>query len=177
MAGKKRDTDPATEEVKTEDKVKKAKSSESKADKAAQLEQQLAEKCDQILRLAAEYDNYRKRSQKEKSDIFTDSKASVVEKLLPMMDNFERALNTETDNVADYKKGIEMIYTQFVDILTALSVEPFCEPGDAFDPNFHNAVMHIEDDKLGENVVAAVLSKGYKIGDKVIRSATVTVAN
>lgn len=177
MAGKKRDTDPVTEEVKTEDKVKKTKSSEGKADKTQQLEQQLAEKCDQLLRLAAEYDNYRKRSQKEKCDVYTDSKASVVEKLLPMMDNFERALNTETDNVADYKKGIEMIFTQFSGILVALSVEPFCEPGDAFDPNIHNAVMHIEDDNLGDNVVAAVLAKGYKIGDKVIRSATVTVAN
>ncbi len=166
---------PKQENPKNEKKEKKEK--KEKVSREQELEIQLAEKCEQFLRLAAEYDNFRKRSQGEKEKIFESTKCDVVGKLLPVIDNFERAAQDKTECLPDYKKGIDMIYTQFIDIIEKLSIEAYGERGDSFDPNIHNAVMHIEDEKLGDNVIVEVLSKGYKIGEKVIRLATVTVAN
>ena len=131
---------------------------------------------DAHLRLAADYDNFRKRSQKEKEQSYGNGKADAVEKLLPVYDNLERALNQPTEDAA-YKKGVEMTMTQLVGILNGLGVEIFGEAGETFDPNLHNAVMHIDDENLGENTISQVFQKGFKIGDKVIRFAMVQVAN
>ena len=131
---------------------------------------------DSYLRLAADYDNYRKRTIKEKEQAYGNGKADAVEKLLPVYDNLERALNQETQDAA-YKKGVEMTMTQLVGIFTSLGVEIFGNVGDAFDPNIHNAVMHIEDENLAENTIAQVFQKGFKLGEKIVRFAMVQVAN
>lgn len=143
----------------------------------AKLRQELDEANDKLLRTVAEYDNFRKRSQKEKEAIYSDSKSDIASKFLPVLDNFERAASASTDDFEGYKKGIEMTVKQLLDVFTALGIESFGEKGDAFDPNLHNGVMHVDDDTLPENSVAEVFMKGYKMGDKVIRAATVKVAN
>lgn len=141
------------------------------------LKKEIAEKEDKFLRVCAEYDNFRKRSSKEKQDIYTSSKTDIIKELLPVIDNFERAqANSEADFEA-YKKGIDLIFTQFMTLLEKFEVESFGNEGDEFDPNFHSAVMTTEDESLGENVIAQVFSKGYKLGDKIIREAVVKVAN
>ncbi len=131
---------------------------------------------DAYLRLAADYDNFRKRSAKEKEQLYTGGKADAVEKLLPVYDNLERALNQPTEDAA-YKKGVEMTMTQLVSILNTLGVEIFGNVGDGFDPNIHNAVMHTEDESAEENTITQVFQKGFKIGDKIVRFAMVQVAN
>ena len=131
---------------------------------------------DSYLRLAADYDNFRKRTAKEKEASYGNGKADAVAKMLPVYDNLERALNQETADAA-YKKGVEMTMNELVKIFTALGVEVFGNVGDAFDPNLHNAVMHIDDEALEENVISQVFQKGFKIGDKVVRFAMVQVAN
>ena len=131
---------------------------------------------DSYLRLAADYDNFRKRTVKEKEASYGNGKADAVAKLLPVYDNLERALNQPTEDAA-YKKGVELTMTELVKIFTTLGVEIFGEVGDTFDPNLHNAVMHIENEELGENVISQVFQKGFKIGDKVVRFAMVQVAN
>ena len=131
---------------------------------------------DAHLRLAAEYDNFRKRTIKEKEASYGNGKADAVAKMLPVYDNLERALNQETTDAA-YKKGVEMTMAELVKIFTSLGVEVFGNVGDQFDPNLHNAVMHVENEELGENTIAMVFQKGFKIGDKVVRFAMVQVAN
>ena len=131
---------------------------------------------DAHLRLAAEYDNYRKRTAKEKEASYGNGKADAVAKMLPVYDNLERALNQPTEDAA-YKKGVEMTMNELVKIFAGLGVEIFGEVGEEFDPNLHNAVMHIESDELGENTISTVFQKGFKIGDKVVRFAMVQVAN
>ena len=138
-------------------------------------EKYIAER-DAHLRLAAEYDNFRKRTAKEKDAAYTHGKSDAVAKLLPVYDNLERALNQPTEDTA-FKKGVEMTMTELVNIFTGLGVEIFGSVGDEFDPNIHNAVMHTEDENLGENVISMVFQKGFKIGDKVVRFAMVQVAN
>ena len=132
---------------------------------------------DAYLRLAADYDNFRKRSQKEKQDIYTNSKADVIKELLPILDNIDRAEENKEASFEDYKKGIDLIFAQFAQLLEKTGVESFGARGDEFDPNIHNAVMTVEDDTLGENTVAQVFTKGYKLGDRIIREAVVQVAN
>ena len=131
---------------------------------------------DSHLRLAAEYDNFRKRTIKEKEASYGNGKSDAVAKMLPVYDNLERALNQETADTA-YKKGVEMTMNELVKIFTALGVEIFGNVGDAFDPNLHNAVMHIDSDELEENTISQVFRKGFKIGEKVVRFAMVQVAN
>ena len=131
---------------------------------------------DSYLRLAADYDNFRKRTVKEKEASYGNGKADAVAKMLPVYDNLERALNQETADAA-YKKGVEMTMNELVKIFTSLGVEIFGSVGDSFDPNLHNAVMHIDDENLEENVISQVFQKGFKLGDKVIRFAMVQVAN
>ena len=131
---------------------------------------------DAHLRIAAEYDNFRKRTIKEKEASYGNGKADAVAKMLPIYDNLERALNQETSDAA-YKKGVEMTMTELLKIFNGLGVEVFGNVGDAFDPNLHNAVMHIENEELPENSLSAVFQKGFKIGDKVVRFAMVQVAN
>ena len=131
---------------------------------------------DAYLRLAADYDNFRKRNAKEKEQLYTAGKADAVEKLLPVYDNLERALNQPTEDAA-YKKGVEMTMTQLVGILNGLGVEIYGNVGDAFDPNLHNAVMHTEQEDLPENTISQVFQKGFKLGEKIVRFAMVQVAN
>ena len=131
---------------------------------------------DAYLRLAADYDNFRKRTVKEKEQSYGNGKADAVEKLLPVYDNLERALNQPTEDAA-YKKGVEMTMTQLVAILNGLGVEIFGNVGDSFDPNIHNAVMHTEDENAEENTITQVFQKGFKMGDKIVRFAMVQVAN
>ena len=131
---------------------------------------------DAHLRCAAEYDNFRKRTIKEKEASYGNGKADAVAKMLPIYDNLERALNQETSDVA-YKKGVEMTMNELLKIFGTLGVEVFGNAGDEFDPNLHNAVMHIENEELEENSISAVFQKGFKIGDKVVRFAMVQVAN
>ena len=131
---------------------------------------------DAHLRVAAEFDNFRKRTVKEKEASYGNGKADAVAKMLPVYDNLERALNQETSDAA-YKKGVEMTMNELVKIFTSLGVEIFGSVGDVFDPNLHNAVMHIDSEELGENVIAQVFQKGFKIGEKVVRFAMVQVAN
>ena len=131
---------------------------------------------DQFLRLAAEFDNFRKRTIKEKEASYGNGKADTLAKLLPVYDNLERALQQPTEDAA-YKKGVEMTMTELVKIFTGLGVEIFGQVGDAFDPELHNAIMHTEDASLGENTISMVFQKGFKLGDKVVRFAMVQVAN
>ena len=131
---------------------------------------------DAHLRVAAEFDNFRKRTIKEKEASYGNGKADAVEKLLPVYDNLERALNQPTQDEA-YKKGVEMTMNELLKIFGTLGVEIFGQVGEEFNPELHNAVMHTEDESLGENVISQVFQKGFKLGDKIIRFAMVQVAN
>ena len=131
----------------------------------------------QLLRTAAEYDNYRKRTTREKETIYQDAKGDTIAKFLAVYDNLERALKSDEDSDSPHKKGMEMIFAQFKGILEAMGVTEIPALGQPFDPERHNAVMHIEDESLGENVVADVFQAGFMLGDKVLRFATVRVAN
>ncbi|MDE6898494.1 MAG: nucleotide exchange factor GrpE [Lawsonibacter sp.] len=131
---------------------------------------------EQFLRLAAEYDNYRKRTAREKENLWTEAKADTVQAFLPVYDNLERALKQDTADEA-YKKGVEMIMAQMKEVFAKLGVTEIEAKGQPFDPNLHNAVMHIEDENLGENTVAQVFQAGFMLGEKVIRFAMVQVAN
>lgn len=172
--------DPAGEEApekekrfgrKKEGELKK-KLEALKAETAAAL---AAEK-DKYLRLAAEYDNYRRRSQKEKESLYSDGKADTVLQLLPVYDNLERALKAECTD-PNFYRGVEMTMTQLTEIFAKLGVTPIEAAGQPFDPAEHNAVVHVKDDTLGENLVVEEFQKGFKLGDKVIRFAMVKVAN
>ena len=141
------------------------------------LSEELAAEHDRLLRVMAEYDNFRKRSQKEKEMAYGDTKASTIAEFLPVYDNFMRAMSAEATDLESFKKGIEMIFNQYGETFKKLGVEAFGEKGDEFDPNIHNAVMHGEDDSLPENSISDVFSTGYKMGDRVIRPAVVKVVN
>ena len=164
--------------AKKEKKVEETPVEETPVETAQEInwEEKYNAEHDSYLRLAADYDNFRKRNTKEKEMLYSAGKADAVEKLLPVYDNLERALNQSTADEA-YKKGVEMTMTQLVGILTGLGVEIFGEVGDAFDPNIHNAVMHTEDDSVAENTITQVFQKGFKMGEKIVRFAMVQVAN
>jgi molecular chaperone GrpE len=138
---------------------------------------QLASVTDQFTRLSAEYDNYRKRTAKEKESIYQDAKADTVTAFLAVYDNLERAMKAGGDEESPHKKGLEMIFTQYKEVLAKLGVTEMEALGQPFDPNRHNAVMHIDDETLGESVVADVFQAGFMMGDKVLRFAAVRVAN
>lgn len=165
--------DKTTPETELSEKAEQEKT-ETEAEK---LQKALDEKNEQFLRLCAEYDNFRKRSQKEKQDTYSAAKADIFKELLPVYDNFDRAASNTDGSPEDYRKGIELIFNQFAEILKKAGVESYGERGDAFDPNIHNAVMTVEDEELGESTVAEVFTKGYKLGDRIIREAVVKVAN
>ena len=145
-------------------------------EKMEQLAKMVSDASDKYLRLAAEYDNYRKRTAKEKESIYADAKADALTAFLPVYDNLERALKQETADEA-LKKGVEMTMTQLREILTKLGISEIPALGESFDPNLHNAVMHVEDEAAGENTIVDVFQAGFKLGDKVIRFAMVKVAN
>ena len=140
------------------------------------LKAQLAQQEDKYLRLAAEYENYRRRTTREKEAIWSDAKGDAASAFLPVYDNLERALKQETADEA-YKKGVEMTMNQLKTVLEKLGITEIPAKGQTFDPNLHNAVMHIENEELGENVVSEVFQAGFQLGEKVIRFAMVQVAN
>ena len=168
----------AQEEAKEDGKKEKRRfrKPSKEEEKIEALEKEQAALNDRYLRLCAEYDNFRKRSQKEKDALYGDVKANAVSAFLPVYDNLERALKQGTEDEA-YRKGVEMIMTQFCTTLEKLGVTPIECQGEKFDPALHNAVMHVEDEEKGENEIVEVFQKGFKLGDKVIRFAMVKVAN
>ena len=175
MAKKEKEQNVTTEEI-TEIPQMQEETTETPVQEENPWEEKYNAEHDAHLRLAAEYDNFRKRTVKEKEQSYGNGKADAVAKMLPVYDNLERALNQPTEDAA-YKKGVEMTMSELVKILNGLGVEIFGETGDTFDPNLHNAVMHIEDENFGENALCQVFQKGFKIGDKVVRFAMVQVAN
>ena len=172
---------PETEAPETAETPGPEEAPEQEAPKAEEKPQKdqgqlLAEAADKYLRLAAEYDNYRKRTAKEKESIWSEAKAQTVAAFLPVFDNLERALKQETSDEA-YKKGVEMTMKGLQDALTGLGVELIPALGETFDPNRHNAVMHCEDEAAGENTIVEVFQQGFICGEKVIRFSMVKVAN
>lgn len=170
------EAETTAEETENEEESEKEEEKEEGPSEVDKLKAEIADAKDKYLRLMAEYDNFRKRSAKERLELADSIKGDAISEILPVFDNFERALDTETQDEA-YKQGVEMIFKQFGDVLNKLGVEVIDPVGEVFDPNIANAVNQIEDPDLGENVVAQVFQKGYKIGGKVIRFAMVVVAN
>ena len=146
-----------------------------KPSKTAQLEQQVAELTDQYQRMLAEYANYKRRTEQEKMQIGTFTKAEILTGLLTSVDNMEKAIAAPAGD--EYKAGVDMVLRQFMDALHKLGLEEIGVEGEPFDPNFHEAVMHVEDEAFGENTVAQVLQTGYKLGNTVLRPSMVKVAN
>ena len=176
-AKKKKDGAPAEESAaKTEAAAEEAEAVEAAENKAVPAESELKEEKDKYLRLMAEYDNFRKRSAKERDNIYTDVRVDTVSKFLPVYDNLERALAASTSDEA-FKKGVEMTFNQLKEVFKKLGVEEIEAKGQSFDPSMHNAVMHVTDESLGENVVVEEFQKGFKMGEKVIRFSMVKVAN
>ena len=188
MSEKEKNQTPEEEVLKEEPAAEEPVAEETPAEEAASGENPPAEEPvkeyqvkyeqehDARLRLAVEYENYRRRTALEKAASYTNGRSDAVAKLLPVYDNLERALNQPTEDAA-YRKGVELTLNELVKIFASLDVEIFGQVGDAFDPNLHNAVMHIESEELGENVLSQVFQKGFKIGEKVVRFAMVQVAN
>lgn len=167
---------PSPAETPQEAEAREEKEEKKEPSELEKAQQAQAREHDQYLRLAAEFDNFRKRSAKEKDSIYQDARAETAKKFLPVYDNLDRALKNDTSDEA-YKKGVEMTMRELVKILEAMDIRPFGAAGDAFDPQRYNAVMHIEDETLAENVVAEVFQTGFLMGERVIRFAMVKVAN
>lgn len=167
------DAETAEQEEAVEEETSETVEEPAKEDKKAQ------ELNDKLMRTIAEFDNFRKRSEKEKSAMFEIGAKSIIEKILPVLDNFERGLDSisEEEKGSAFAQGIEQIYKQFVKVLDEAGVKAIEAVGNEFDPNFHNAVMHVEDDSLGENIVAEEFQKGYMYKESVVRHSMVKVAN
>lgn len=166
---------PETEETQAPKKEKKTKTSK-KDEEIARLQAECENEHNLLLRTAAEFDNYKKRTEREKLSVGEYAKANVIKQLLPVLDNIDRAATADSGS-ADYIKGIELIIKQLLSLKEKLEIKELAAVGEPFDPAVHEAVMHIDDETLGENVVSQVLQQGYKIGDTVIRAAMVQVAN
>ena len=171
------ETAEETKEINNDEEVVDVPKEDSLEQKLEKSEQALKETYDKYLRQVAEFDNYRKRTTAEKSAMYSNGVRDTVEKLLPVIDNFERAVNMAEDKESSIYKGTEMILKQFLEILNSLGVSEIEAEGQPFDPNIHFAVAHIEDENCDDNVVVEVLQKGYKLGDKIIRPSMVKVAN
>ncbi|CUN16915.1 nucleotide exchange factor GrpE [Blautia hydrogenotrophica] len=182
------DVDTSSDSAKTEEVQENKEASENEApkgktsffgkkkEKKDKKDQQIADLTDRLQRTMAEFDNFRKRTEKEKASMYIIGAKEIVEKILPVVDNFERGLATAQEGDA-FADGMKMIYKQLMTTLDELGVKPIEAVGQPFDPNYHNAVMHVEDESLGENVVAEELQKGYTYKDFVIRHSMVKVAN
>ncbi len=184
QGGEAPETEPKAEAEAPKDEKKPKKKKEKtytltreQMEKAELAAKQLASVTDQFTRLTAEYDNYRKRTAKEKETIYQDAKVDTVKACLPVYDNLERAVATDADPDSPHRKGLELIFSQFKEILKKLGVEEMEALGQPFDPQRHNAVMHIESEDLGENVVSQVFQAGFTLDGKVVRFAIVQVAN
>ncbi len=175
--------DKKPEAPEQEQEQKQGETGEAKQEPTAEetelqkLQKEFEEHKQQHLRVLAEYDNFRKRSQNEKNAIYNNAVSDTIQAILPIADNIERALGQENASAEDMRKGVEMIENQIKACFEKLGLTEMGQVGEAFDPNLHNAVAHIEDESLGENVIAAVYQKGYKLGDRVVRHAMVQVAN
>ncbi|MCR5665358.1 MAG: nucleotide exchange factor GrpE [Eubacterium sp.] len=169
------ETTEESEETEQEDTKKKGPRKKKKSKEQEKIE----ELTDRVQRQMAEFDNFRKRTEKEKSQMYEVGAKSIIEKILPVVDNFERGLATVSDDMKDdpFAEGMDKVYKQLMTALDELGVKEIEAEGKEFDPNLHNAVMHIDDEKLGENVVAQVLQKGYTYRDSVVRHSMVQVAN
>ncbi len=161
------------EETEVTEEVKETTDGEN----TSSLEKELNDTKEQLLRVTAEYANFRKRSEKEKQDSYGFAKADTVKELLPVIDNLERALASELEDFDGLKKGVQMTYDSLMNTLSKIGIDVYGDKGDIFDPNLHNAVMHIEDENLADGEIVDVFQKGYKIGDKIIRAAMVKTAN
>ncbi len=184
QGGEAPETEPKAEAEAPKDEKKPKKKKEKtytltreQMEKAELAAKQLASVTDQFTRLTAEYDNYRKRTAKEKESIYQDAKVDTVKAFLAVYDNLERAVATDADPDSPHRKGLELIFSQFKEILKKLGVEEMEALGQPFDPQRHNAVMHIESEDLGENVVSQVFQAGFTLDGKVVRFAIVQVAN
>lgn len=182
MNKKEKEKKPKQESKQAETESKEKKEEKSAADEKTPeskdpLEKELEETKDRLLRLTAEYSNYKRRSEKEKQDTFVYAKSETVKELLPVIDNLERALANETQDYEALRKGVEMTFNSLMASLQKMDIEVFGEPGDTFDPNLHNAVMHVEDENYKNGEIVDVFQKGYKIGDKIVRPAMVKSAN
>ena len=162
----------ATEAAEETNETKKEKISKKAEKEIEALTNSLAEANEKYLRLAAEYDNFRKRSAKEKSDAYSDAYSDAIKAILPLADSLDQALNFNPDD-----DGIKALSKLFIDTLSKMGVSPIESDGKEFDPNFHNAIMHEEDESMGENLVSQTFQKGYTLGEKVIRHAMVKVVN
>lgn len=177
MASEKKNEETVNKEEVITEEVKEETAAEEKPQaEENEFEKKYNDVNEKYMRTLAEYDNYRKRTIKEKESIYPEAKAAVVEKFLPVMDNFERALDSAENKDAFYE-GIVMLKKQMDDVLTALGVEEIKAVGEVFNPELHNAVMHIDDEDAGENIIVEEFQKGYKIGDRVVRHSMVKVAN
>lgn len=183
MNKKEKDTEKKPKQkAEAEEETSKANETEEKEEDVKKeekdpVQQELDDTKDRLLRLTAEYSNYKRRSEKEKQDAYVYAKSDTIKALLPVIDNLERALANETKDYDAFKKGVEMTFDSLTSILETLGVEVFGEPGDIFDPNLHNAVMHVEDEEHKNGEIVDVFQKGYKIGDKIVRPAMVKSAN
>ena len=168
-----------TEETKADAEHDKKGFLGKKKEKKDKKDEQIAELTDKVKRQLAEFENFRNRTEKEKSQMYMVGARDVIEKLLPVVDNFERGLKSIPEDQKDgpVASGMEMIYKQLITVLTDLGVTPIEAVGQEFDPNFHNAVMHAEDEELGENTVSEEFQKGYKYKDAVLRHSMVKVVN
>lgn len=175
-AAEEQETAQETAEEIKEESTENTEVREKTAEETPAVSPEMAAMNDKYLRLLAEYDNFRRRSQKEKAEIYTDVRAEALKQFLPVYDNLVRALATPTADEA-YRKGVEMIMTQFNTTLEKLGVTEIEALGKTFDPSFHNAVMHVDDEEKGENEIVEVFQKGFMIGEKVVRFAMVKVAN
>ena len=175
MATKKKSEEE--KEIKEQETVENAEvTDEAPLEEENEFEKKYNDVNEKYLRTLAEYDNYRKRTIKEKESIYPEAKAVVVEKFLPVLDNFQRAIESAENKDAFYE-GVVMLKKQMDDVLAALGVEEIKAVGEEFNPEVHNAVMHVEDEEAGENIIVEEFQRGYKIGDRVIRHSMVKVAN
>ena len=173
------DSEPESGEDKDEESKAEKKKLFGKKNKKDKKDEKIEELTDRLTRQMAEFDNFRKRTEKEKSQMYEIGAKDIIEKILPIVDNFERGLGSmnEEEKATPFAEGMEKIYKQLMTTLESLGVKPIDAVGQEFNPDFHNAVMHVEDEALGENVIAEVFQQGFQIGDKVIRHAMVKVAN
>lgn len=176
-AAEKPETKKSAAEKPEQEKPQEKDPAEQWKKKLEETEQRMAKQKDLLLRTTAEYDNFRKRTAREKASLYNDATASAVQEVLNVADSLERALAQRECTADDMRKGVELVYKQMQSALSKLGVEEMGKEGDVFDPQFYNAISHVEDENSGENVVVKVFQKGYKIGDRVIRHAMVQVAN
>lgn len=179
QAEEKPNTQAAAAETETETTPPQAEENDQTQtdDPTAALEKELADTKDQLLRLTAEYANFRKRSDKEKGDTYAYATGKTVEEFLPVFDNLERALGATQQDFEGLQKGVQMTFDGLTATLEKLGVTAYGAPGETFDPNLHHAVMHVEDENLDENVITDVFQRGYKMDDRIIRPAMVKTAN